>query len=138
MERLVAGGHAHKTVLGARTCELRGPSNGRTSGATPEAQSASGERMIAHDQAGDKRLLRVALAALARASPRAVTVVAVAAFAVTLALAESVAAFETVAVIGGSGGGAGRLGVATDGLALAESVAAFEAVAVIRGEGGGA
>ena len=94
--------------------------------------------MIAHDHAGDKRLLRVALAALARASPRAATVVAVAAFAVTLALAESVAAFETVDVIGGSGGGAGRLGVATDGLALAESVAAFEPVAVIGGSGGGA
>jgi DNA-binding beta-propeller fold protein YncE len=75
--------------------------------------------MIAHDHAGDRRLLRVALVALARASARAATVVAVAAFAVTLALAESVAAFEPVAVIGGSGGGAGRLGiplgVATDG-----------------------
>src|SRR5512133_3168878 len=71
------------------------------------------KRMIAHDHAGDKRLLRVALTALARVSPRAATVVAVAAFAVTLALAES------VAVIGGSGGGAGKLGIplglATDG-----------------------
>ena len=75
--------------------------------------------MIANDHAGDKRLLRVALVVLARASARAATVVAVAAFAVTLALAESVAAFEPVAVIGGSGGGAGKLGiplgVATDG-----------------------
>jgi DNA-binding beta-propeller fold protein YncE len=77
------------------------------------------KRMIAHDHAGDKRLLRVALVVLARASARAATVVAVAAFAVTLVLAESVAAFEPVAVIGGSGGGAGKLGiplgVATDG-----------------------
>jgi hypothetical protein len=98
--------------------------------------------MIAHDHAGDKRLLRVALVVLARASARAATVVAVAAFAVTLVLAESVAAFEPVAVIAGSGGGAGKLGVplsvATDGLALAESVAAFEPVAVIGGSGGGA
>ena len=57
---------------------------------------------MTHDHAGDKRLLRVALAALERAAARAATVVAVAAFAVTLALAESVAAFEPVAVIGGS------------------------------------
>src|SRR6266508_3710228 len=96
------------------------------------------KRMIAHDHAGDKRPLRVALVVLARASARAGTVVAVAAFAVTLALAESVAAIEPVAVIGGSGGGAGKLGVATDTLALAESVAAFEPVAVIGGSGGGA
>src|SRR5512132_2724251 len=96
------------------------------------------EKRMTHDHAGDKRLLRVALAVLTRASARAATVVAVAAFAVTLALAESVAAFEPVAVIGGSGGGAGKLGVATDGLALAESVAAFEPVAVIGGSGGGA
>jgi DNA-binding beta-propeller fold protein YncE len=93
--------------------------------------------MIAHDHAGDERPLGVA-PALARASARAATVVAVAAFAVTLALAESVAAFEPVAVIGGSGGGAGKLGVATDGLALAASVAALEPVAVIGGSGGGA
>src|SRR6266545_1595847 len=77
------------------------------------------KRMIAHDHAGDKRLLRMALVVLARASARAATVVAVAALAGTLALAESVAAFEPVAVIGGSGGGAGKLaiplGVATDG-----------------------
>jgi DNA-binding beta-propeller fold protein YncE len=82
--------------------------------------------MIAHDHAGDKRRLRVALAALARVSARATTVVAVAALAITVALAESVAAFEPsvaafepVAVIGGNGGGAGKLGiplgVATDG-----------------------
>src|SRR5918995_2731175 len=75
--------------------------------------------MIAHDHAGDKRLLLVALTALARASARAATVVAVTAFAVNLALAESVTAFEPVAVIGGSGGRAGKLGiplgVATDG-----------------------
>jgi NHL repeat len=84
------------------------------------------KRMIAHDHAGDKHPLRVVLVALARASARAATVVAVAAFAVTLTLAESVAAFEPsgaafepVAVIGGNGGGAGELGiplgVATDG-----------------------
>src|SRR6266508_5404466 len=77
------------------------------------------KRMIAHDHAGDKRLMRMALVVLARASARAATVVAVAALAGTLALAESVAAFEPVAVIGGSGGGAGKLGVplgvATDG-----------------------
>src|SRR6266508_2438762 len=77
------------------------------------------KRMIAHDHAGDKRPLRVALVVLARASARAGTVVAVAAAAVGLALAESVAAIEPVAVIGGSGGGAGKLdiplGVATDG-----------------------
>src|SRR6266508_3874518 len=95
------------------------------------------KRMIVHDHAGDKRLLRVALVVLARASARAATVVAVAALAVTLALAESVAAFEPVAVIGGGGGGAEKLGDATDGLALAESVA-FEPVAVIGGSGGGA
>lgn len=82
--------------------------------------------MTAQDHGGDKRLLRVALAALVRASARAATVVAVAAVAVTLALGESVAAFEPsvtafepVAVIGGSGGGAGMLGIplglATDG-----------------------
>jgi DNA-binding beta-propeller fold protein YncE len=94
--------------------------------------------MIAHDPAGDRRLLRVALAALARASARAAAVVAVAAVAVTLALAESVTAFEPVAVIDGSGGRAGRLGVATDGLALAESVAAFEPVAIIGESGVGA
>jgi DNA-binding beta-propeller fold protein YncE len=83
--------------------------------------------MIAHDHGDDKRLLRVALAALVRASARAATVVAVSAVAVTLALSESVAAFEPsvaafepVAVIGGNGGGAGMLriplGVATDGV----------------------
>src|SRR5918995_7242042 len=75
--------------------------------------------MIAHDHAGDKRLLLVALTALARASARAATVVAVTAFAVALALAESGTAFGPVAVIGGSGGRAGKLGiplgVATDG-----------------------
>src|SRR6266508_3127942 len=43
MERLVGGDTPHKTVLGVRTCELRGPSNGSTSGAAPEAKSASGE-----------------------------------------------------------------------------------------------
>src|SRR6266545_2633985 len=96
------------------------------------------KRMIVHDHAGDKRLLRVALVVLARASARAATVVAVAALAVTLALAESVAAFERVAVIGGGGGAAEKLGDATDGLALAESVATFEPVAVIGGSGGGA
>src|SRR6266508_4085209 len=74
------------------------------------------KRMIVHDHAGDKRLLRVALVVLARASARAATVVAVAALAVTLALAESVAAFERVAVIGGGGGAAEKLGVATDGV----------------------
>src|SRR6266540_1986182 len=94
------------------------------------------KRMIVHDHAGDKRLLRVALVVLARASARAATVVAVAALAVTLALAESVAAFERVAVIGGGGGAAEKLGDATDGLALAESVATFEPVAVIGGRGG--
>jgi DNA-binding beta-propeller fold protein YncE len=96
------------------------------------------KRMIAHDHVGDKRLLRVLLGAVARPSVRAATVVAVAAFAVTLALAESVVAFEPVAVIRGSGGEAGKLGVATDGLALSESVEAFEPVAVIGGRGGGA
>jgi hypothetical protein len=64
--------------------------------------------------------LQVAPAALARVSARAATVVAEASIAVTLAPAESVAAFEPVTVIGGSGGGAGRLGiplgVATDGV----------------------
>src|SRR5918999_4879356 len=80
--------------------------------------------MIAHDHASDKRLLRaavlVALTAIARASRRTATVVAVAAFAVTLALPGLAAAFEPVAVIGGSGGGGGKLGVplgvATDGV----------------------
>jgi DNA-binding beta-propeller fold protein YncE len=80
--------------------------------------------MILHDHAADKPLLPaavlVALAALARASRRTATVVAVAAFAVTLALPGSVAAFEPVAVIGGSSGGVGKLGVplgvATDGV----------------------
>src|SRR6266540_4750247 len=96
------------------------------------------KRMIVHDHAGDKRLLRVALVVLARASARAATVVAVAALAVTLALAESVAAFERVAVIGGGGGAAEKLGDATGGQALAESVATFEPVAVIGGSGGGA
>jgi hypothetical protein len=91
--------------------------------------------MIAHEHAGDDLVLRVALAALARASTRAATVVAVAALAVTLALADSVAAaepvaaFKPVAVIGGSGGGAAELGiplgVATDsagGLYVTEHV----------------
>jgi hypothetical protein len=80
--------------------------------------------MIAHDHAGDRRLFRMALAAHARASVRAATFVAVVACAVTLPLPESVAAgsittIVPVAVIGGSGGGAGELGiplgVATDG-----------------------
>jgi hypothetical protein len=92
--------------------------------------------MIGHDHIGDKRLFRVAPVMLACASARAATVVAVGALAVTLALAESVTAFEPVAIIGGSG--AGRIGVATDGMALAESVAAFGPVAVIGGSGGGA
>jgi DNA-binding beta-propeller fold protein YncE len=80
--------------------------------------------MIAHDH-GDKRPLRVPPAALARASARAATLLAVAALAVTLGLADSVAAagssaaLQPVAVIGGSGDGAGKLGiplgVATDG-----------------------
>jgi hypothetical protein len=80
--------------------------------------------MIGHDHPSDRRPFRVTLAALARASARAATVVAVATLAVTLAPAESVAAesvtaFRPVAVIGGNGGGAGKLGiplgVATDG-----------------------
>jgi len=75
--------------------------------------------MIAQDHPVDDRWLGVALAALTHPFARAATVVAVTAFAVTLALAESVAAFEPVAVIGGSGGGAGQLaiplGVAIDG-----------------------
>ncbi len=88
--------------------------------------------MIAHGHAGDKRLVREAQEALARASARAAAIVAVAAFAVILALegqgvvrassgvrAQSVAALEPVAIIGASGGGAGKLGiplgVATDG-----------------------
>jgi hypothetical protein len=92
------------------------------------------KRIIAHDHAANKRPLRVALAALAHVSARVATVVAVSALAVTLVLAESVAAFEPrftafepseaafepVAVIGGIGGGAGELGiplgVATDGI----------------------
>ena len=94
--------------------------------------------MIAHDHESHKRLSRVAMVVLAGTSARAATVVAVAAFAVTLALVESVAAFQPVAVIGGSGGGAGMRGFATDGLALAESVATFQPVAVIGGSGGGA
>jgi DNA-binding beta-propeller fold protein YncE len=94
--------------------------------------------MVAHDHAGHQRLPRVALVLLPPASARAATVVAVAAFSVILALTGSVAAFEPVAVSGGSGGGAGKLGVATDGPTLAESVAAFEPVAVIGGSGGGA
>jgi NHL repeat len=91
-------------------------------------------RTIAYDHACDKRPLRVALVALALVSARVATVVAVSTLAVALALAESVAAFEPlvmafepseaafepVAVIGGSGGGAGKLdiplGVATDGV----------------------
>jgi DNA-binding beta-propeller fold protein YncE len=80
--------------------------------------------MIAHEQAVERRLFRSALAPLARTSARAATVVAVAAFAVTLPppgpiAAESVTAIEPVAVIGASGGAAGELfiplGLATDG-----------------------
>lgn len=41
-------------------------------------------------------------------------------------------------MIGGSGGGGGKIGLATDHEAMAESLAAFEPVAVIGASGGGA